>query len=141
MQNSFEKLTNTLNIRYSGYWLFLIAFCIYLTLGGLAYANGDTYSVGKAAASLKTIFPSMTKAVTAIGYAGGVGLAVVGLFKLKAARDNPNTEKMSTAVVCILSATGMVWYPSFMGSFGTTTFGSEQQSAGSDSGGNPWATD
>jgi intracellular multiplication protein IcmD len=75
---------------------------------------------------------SMATLISAASYIAGIGMALAGMVKFKAHRDNPTQTPLSAPLVLLFVGIGLVFLPSIIKSAGTTLFGGgDQITAGS----------
>ena len=99
----------------------------YLTFALCAFANSAfaTQTLGDVAANITDTFSSLTKLVTGGAYVAGFGLTMVGIFKLKAHKDNPTQIPISTGFALIFVGAALVFLPGLLGVGITTIFGTD----------------
>ncbi len=61
-------------------------------------------------------------------YMGGVALAGGSMFKFKAHKDNPQQTPLSTPIVMLAVAAGLLYLPSLMATAGQSLWGGNQKS-------------
>ena len=88
-------------------------------------AMASAQSVGTMATSWRTQITSLSSAGIALAFLLGIGIAIVGLLKLKKANENPNDPSASkpAAFALIFVGAAMVGLPLALGSGLDTIFG------------------
>ena len=88
-----------------------------------------TQTLGDVAENVTDTFSSITKLITGGAYVAGFALAMVGIFKLKAHKDNPQQIPISTGLALIFIGSALVFLPGLLGIGITTIFGDDAASA------------
>lgn len=82
-------------------------------------------SLGDVAARVTGSFTDLTKLISGGAYVAGFAIAMVGIFKLKAHKDNPTQIPISTGLALIFVGAALVFLPGLLGVGLTTLFGDE----------------
>lgn len=105
-----------------------------MALPGLALAEGASASggakdIGAVAGNITATLGSVAKLITAGAYVAGFGLAMVGIMKLKAHKDNPQIP-ISTGIALLFIGAGLIFLPTIFSVTGNTLFGSSAKPGG-----------
>lgn len=95
----------------------------------------EAMSLGEIATNVTSSMGAVAKLITAISYVVGIGFAMMGLFKLKAHKDNPVQVPLSQAFVLILISACLVFLPSLISTTGKTVWKNEGVTASADGSG------
>lgn len=82
-------------------------------------------TLGDLAGNVTDTFSDITKLITGGAYVAGFALAMVGIFKLKAHKDNPTQIPISTGFALIFVGAALVFLPGLLGVGITTIFGDD----------------
>ena len=99
-----------------------------MTLSGAAAANSK--DLGDVAANVTGIMGSIAKLITAGAYVAGFGLAMVGIFQLKAHKDNPQQVHISKGIALLFIGAALIFLPTIFSVTGTTLFGEDAKPGG-----------
>jgi intracellular multiplication protein IcmD len=80
----------------------------------------EAQSLGEVANQITGSMSSVAKLITSISYVAGIGFAMMGLFKLKAHKDQPAQVPLSQAFVLLIISAGLVFLPSLITTTGKT---------------------
>ena len=72
--------------------------------------------------------------LTAMAYVAGIGFAMMGLFKLKAHKDNPTQVPLGQPLTLLVISAGLVFLPSLIKTAGTTIWGDSKIATGTTGG-------
>jgi len=134
------SLLKQLKLNYNKYSLYL--FFILTGMSSSSFAapsppgGGDTggTTLATIAENITNTFSSLVKLITGGAYVVGFALAMVGILKLKAHKDNPTQIPISTGVALIFVGAALVFLPTLLGVGASTIFGSDATSNVSPSG-------
>ncbi len=93
-----------------------------MALTGVAMAAGDT---GLAAISnnITSSFEAIGKLITGVSYISGMAMVVVGIFKFKQHKDNPQQIPMGIPITILSVGILLIFLPSIIAPTGETIFG------------------
>jgi hypothetical protein len=99
-------------------------------MASVAFATASTTSgIGAMATQLQNQFSAIMLMITGGATLGGYAIFILGIFKIKAWKDNPQQNPLATgAMLCVVGLL-LVYLPSFLGSGGASLF-SDGTSAG-----------
>jgi intracellular multiplication protein IcmD len=95
----------------------LLASLAFIPLCSFAY---EAQSLGEVANQITGSMNAVAKLITSVSYVAGIGFAMMGLFKLKAHKDNPVQVPLSQAFVLLIISAGLVFLPSMISTAGKT---------------------
>lgn len=78
--------------------------------------------IGSVANQIQSQFSAMTFMLTSASYMIGLGFLVSGIFKLKANKDNPQQNPMSTAIMHLTTGALLVYLPNLVTTAGGSLF-------------------
>ncbi|MFZ6776784.1 hypothetical protein ACO0LD_08110 [Undibacterium sp. Ji83W] len=98
----------------------------------LAFAQtapaGDAKSIGDVAMNASKSINGVQVMIQGACYMAGVALAGGSMFKFKAHKDNPQQTPLSTPIVMLAVAAGLLYLPSLMTTAGQSLWGGTQNS-------------
>lgn len=104
------------------------------TLGGLFLASG-AFAEGSGLSSIVTnitdTFKSVGELLTAAAYLVGFFMVIIGIFKFKQHKDNPQQTPMGTAITIFLVGILLIFIPSIIQPAAESVFGSGATAGGS----------
>ncbi len=92
----------------------------------LAFAQAK--SIGQVAMTASDSINGVQVMIQGACYMAGVALAGGSMFKFKAHKDNPQQTPLSTPIVMLAVAAGLLYLPSLMSSAGQSLWGGSQSS-------------
>ncbi|BBB69327.1 hypothetical protein UNDYM_5074 [Undibacterium sp. YM2] len=92
----------------------------------LAFAQAK--SIGQVAMTASDSINGVQVMIQGACYMAGVALAGGSMFKFKAHKDNPQQTPLSTPIVMLAVAAGLLYLPSLMSSAGQSLWGGTQSS-------------
>ena len=92
-----------------------------------AWADADLKSI---ITNIMDNFQSVGQLIVAIAYVAGIALVIVGIFKLKQHRDNPQQVPMSTPITIIAVGVLLIFFPSIINPAGQSIFGGDKTLGG-----------
>lgn len=108
-------------------YLYLMFILFSMTNHAFASSNSGGGSsgttLGTLAENITGSFSSITKLITGGAYVVGFALAMVGVLKLKAHKDNPTQIPISTGLALIFVGAALVFLPALLGVGINTIFG------------------
>ncbi|MBM4222727.1 MAG: type IV secretion protein IcmD [Gammaproteobacteria bacterium] len=105
--------------------MFSRMFALGLALVAPIASAADTSSgIGAMASQLQSQFAAITTMITGGAYLAGIAIFLSGLFKMKAWKDNPQSNPLSTAVTFMVTGILLVYLPNFLGTAGASLFAS-----------------
>ncbi|MBI1771891.1 MAG: hypothetical protein HYR68_06015 [Burkholderiales bacterium] len=93
----------------------------------LAFAQAGT-SIGDVAMNASKSINGVQVMIQGACYMAGVALAGGSMFKFKAHKDNPQQTPLSTPIVMLAVAAGLLYLPSLMTTAGQSLWGGTQKS-------------
>lgn len=120
------QIKNTLNKYYLG--LMFVLFSISSPTFAVNCGGGGGTTLANLAENVTGTFSSITKLITGGAYVVGFALAMVGILKLKAHKDNPTQIPISTGLALIFVGSALVFLPTLLGVGISTIFGSAASS-------------
>lgn len=93
---------------------------VVLTLISGTVLGAEAQSLGDVARHITGSMSAVASLITAVSYVAGIGFAMMGLFKLKAHKDNPVQVPLSQAFVLLFISAGLVFLPSLIKTTGHT---------------------
>lgn len=95
----------------------------------LAFASASSaQSIGDVALNASKSINGVQVMIQGACYMAGVALAGGSMFKFKAHKDNPQQTPLSTPIVMLAVAAGLLYLPSLMSSAGQSLWGGDQSS-------------
>ncbi|MBC3910753.1 hypothetical protein [Undibacterium umbellatum] len=91
-------------------------------------ADPATQSIGDIAMNASKSINGVQVMIQGACYMAGVALAGGSMFKFKAHKDNPQQTPLSTPIVMLAVAAGLLYLPSLMSSAGDSLWGGKQNS-------------
>ncbi|MFZ6639478.1 hypothetical protein ACO0LL_07015 [Undibacterium sp. TC4M20W] len=90
--------------------------------------TGGAKSIGQVAMTASDSINGVQVMIQGACYMAGVALAGGSMFKFKAHKDNPQQTPLSTPIVMLAVAAGLLYLPSLMSSAGQSLWGGSQSS-------------
>jgi intracellular multiplication protein IcmD len=104
-----------------------------VTLAVSAFAADGTTDIGSVAAKVTSNFKNIGKLLTATAFIAGFAITILGIFKIKAHKENATQIPASTGIVFIFVGAALIFLPQIFSVAGSTLFG-EGAKSGSASG-------
>lgn len=101
----------------------LMASAVAIGLVSPCVVASSTQTLGDVANQVANSMSGVARLITAISYVAGIGFALMGMFKLKAHKDNPQQVPMGQPIVLLLIATGLIFLPNLINTGGATLWG------------------
>ncbi len=91
-------------------------------MASAAFAATTSSGIGAMATQLQSQFSAIMTMITGGATLGGYGVFIVGIFKIKAWKDNPQQNPLGTGVMLCAVGLLLVYLPSFLQSGGGSLF-------------------
>ncbi len=88
----------------------------------LAFAASTTSGIGSMATQLQLQFSAIMLMITGGATLFGYGFFIVGIFKIKSWKDNPQQNPLGTGVMLCVVGLLLVYLPSFLSTGGASLF-------------------
>ena len=120
-----KKITKRVNYYYSLLFFVLLSLTnpAFAALGGGGGCGGGGTTLASLADNVTKTFSSFVYLITGGAYVVGFALAMVGILKLKAHKDNPTQIPISTGLALIFVGSALVFLPTLLGVGISTIFG------------------